>query len=300
MGMTVTNLGPTTTTQSGTCKQINSIVEIISSYDLYIVDLWGVIHDGITIFPHVHDTLKELKRHNKRVLLITNNPRLSHDNIYNLEKLGLMPTEYDRLISAGEKAFHLFTTGQIFGDLERPIKAYVFDFDHPTPWVEQAQIERVYNIDEAQILLGLHIPTTLANVENYHLLLKKALSNKIPFVCCNPDVYVCQNNQKVIRVGALAIKYENMGGPVIFIGKPYPTIYEDILRDSEGVSIPKAKALIIGDSLSTDIRGAYNIGIDSLLITSGNHAHDFASPSQGENLFKNIPFIPKYTCPHFY
>ncbi len=300
MGMTVTNLEPTTNSQKSSFIPIRSVRDIMSQYDLYIVDLWGVIYDGLSLFPHAQLILKELKKQQKEVVLITNNSRRSTESIHTLEKMGLDPTYYDRLISAGEKAFHLFTTGQIFGDLPRPIRAYVFDFDDPTPWVEEAQIERVYNISDAQLILGLHIPTTLSSVDNYHLLLNKALKLKLPFVCCNPDLFVTQNNRKIIRVGSLGLRYENMGGPVIFIGKPYPTIYEDVFKESNGASIPPSRTLIIGDSLTTDIRGAHNIGVDSLLITSGYHAVEFASPLQGEKIFENVPYVPKYICPHFY
>ena len=92
-------------------------------------------------------------------------------------------------------------------------------------------------------------------------------------ICANPDLEVIRGKKREICAGSLAQRYEELGGKVKYFGKPYKEIYEKSLKL---LKIKKNnKILALGDSLRTDIAGANNFGIDSLLITSGIHQKKF-------------------------
>ena len=106
----------------------------------------------------------------------------------------------------------------------------------------------------------------------YEDMLQQGLIQKLPFVCANRDKLVRANNQNFLCAGAVADHYEKMGGHAFFHGKPDTSLYEEALATIPASSIvPKSRMIMIGDSLTTDIQGAINFGIDSLLIGSGIH-----------------------------
>ena len=66
----------------------------------------------------------------------------------------------------------------------------------------------------------------------------------------------------------IATIFENLGGMVVYYGKPYPEIYNFCVKKNETV-------LAIGDNIRTDIRGANKMRFDSLFITGGIHKKEF-------------------------
>jgi ribonucleotide monophosphatase NagD (HAD superfamily) len=91
-------------------------------------------------------------------------------------------------------------------------------------------------------------------------------------ICANPDHEVIRGERRLICAGALAARYEELGGTVRYYGKPYPEVYR---RCFELLGIKdRARILAVGDSLRTDIAGADGAGIDSVLVTGGLHAEE--------------------------
>ena len=78
---------------------------LAARYDGFILDLWGVIHDGITAYPGVTDTLQRLKDRGKHVLLLSNAPRRVSEIVAAMEKMGVPRALYDDFISSGEAAY---------------------------------------------------------------------------------------------------------------------------------------------------------------------------------------------------
>ena len=74
--------------------------------------------------------------------------------------------------------------------------------------------------------------------------------------------------------------YRELGGEVIFYGKPHRPIYDQALAKAaaaRGAAAPARRTLAIGDSLRTDIAGARALGIDALFVSGGIHAGEFGS-----------------------
>ena len=58
-------------------KLIKGLSQIQSKYDTFFIDLWGVIHNGIQLYPGAINVLENLNKLNKRFVLISNAPRPS-------------------------------------------------------------------------------------------------------------------------------------------------------------------------------------------------------------------------------
>ena len=56
-------------------KLIKGLSEIQSKYDAFFIDLWGVVHNGIQLYPSAIDVLKNLNQLDKRFVLLSNAPR---------------------------------------------------------------------------------------------------------------------------------------------------------------------------------------------------------------------------------
>ncbi len=86
--------------------------------------------------------------------------------------------------------------------------------------------------------------------------------------------------KKSLCAGALAKKFEELGGQVIYFGKPYKSIYYSALKKLNLLKIfeeKKINLIAIGDNLKTDIKGANSLNIDSIFITNGLYKNFFQS-----------------------
>lgn len=282
-------------TEMTVVQNIQKLREIADDYDVFIIDLWGVIHDGITIFPPTLEVLEKLKHAKKYVYLMTNNPKSTQENVTKLAGMGLMPELYTGLISAGQEGIEMFLSKIFLPDHQRPLKALVVEEGFICNWTELVEIERVESPLQADFILGFHIHEKNMDMTVYKPLLTQAIHHKLPFLCVNPDLYASRNNEQFARVGLLAKTYEEMGGTVFYAGKPSPSIYKNIIEKHTHKRI-----LMIGDSLVTDIKGANKMGFDGLLISSGNHKEDLSGLSIQElpTFFHQQGIVPDYLSPH--
>ena len=111
--------------------------------------------------------------------------------------------------------------------------------------------------------------------DDYIELLGEARNLGLPLVCANPDVKAKRGNKIIYCGGALAKTYEDMGGEVIYAGKPHTPIYRlsrAWLEEVTGYVPPSDRILAIGDNIFTDLRGAQNEGYDCLFVADGLYA----------------------------
>ena len=59
---------------------------IIENYDLFFIDLWGVVHNGIKLHEEAIDVLDKISKGNKNYILLTNAPRPNNNVKLFLEK----------------------------------------------------------------------------------------------------------------------------------------------------------------------------------------------------------------------
>ena len=254
---------------------IRSIHEVMDRYDHFIVDIWGVLHDGRKPFPFVNETLQELKSQQKSVVLLTNAPQRAHHIYKQLETLGVDTANIDSIVSSGENAYESFmnANGGALENQSSPKNQLqnCFAFESSfliNEFISDCQLTRVGRLEEAAFILAIHPPHIHThNQSDFNDQFAIAIENKIPMVCVNPDVGVISNGEFVPCAGHFARFFSDLGGVVYYHGKPYKPVYEAAMK-----AIPeakKSKTLAIGDSLATDIAGATHFGLDSLLVLSG-------------------------------
>lgn len=273
--------------------ELSGLSDIVADYDVFIIDLWGVIYNGKKVFETAYDCLVRLKELKKTVYLITNSPKSRDQAMHSLKVLGLQRDLYDDLITAGQKALELFEMRVIEPEKPRPLRTYFIDYGKLCTWSDQAGLISVDEIQEAELILAIHMNEDLFIPDPYIPTFRKAIDRDLLFVCANPDKFIMEYDIKRSRVGILADLYRAMGGRVMEIGKPHPIMFEDVLTHN-----PDKKTLLIGDSLVTDITAAQHIGVDSLLIEKGYHHEEFFSVEEVRKgaVYETYGVAPTYVC----
>ncbi len=239
----------------------NGFRSIVNNYDLFFIDIWGVIHNGINLFDEAVNTLENLKKLNKEYVLLTNAPRPNFSVVNFLKKMGLDEKHCSRVYASGQAALMF---------LKKKYKNNKFfhigpprDFDLFLSFKEN----KVNNLNNCEFILctGL-FDENMDNLDYYKDLLKHKINLKM--ICTNPDLVVDKGNRTEFCAGTVAKIFEDLGGKVDYFGKPYPLIYE------LSAELKNKKVLCIGDNINTDIKGANNQNFSSLFISSGIHKNE--------------------------
>jgi len=251
---------------------VGGLGDILLAYDGLILDLWGVVHDGSQPYPGVIDALERLKQAGKPVVLLSNAPRRIAPTAARLTEIGIPAALYRAIHSSGEEVFqHLQRRDEPFyRALGR--RCYFIGPERDLSLIDGLEIERVEAVEEAQFILNTGPWGWDETTEKYEPVLQAGRARDLPMVCANPDLVVIHRGRRVICAGALAQRYEALGGRVRWHGKPYPSVY-DVCLALLGIG-ERRRILAIGDSLRTDIAGARAAGIDSVWIVGGIHAEE--------------------------
>ena len=241
-------------------KLINGLSQIQSKYDVFFIDLWGVVHNGIQVYPGAIDVLQNLNKLNKRFVLISNAPRPSKS-----VKKYLLNLKMDKIFLK-----NIFTSGEAaLKTLEKNI--YGEKFYHLGPKRDKDLIadfqKNKTNLDKCEFILCTGLFEEQENSLNYYKNLLKKYT-KLKMICTNPDLIVYRGLRSEYCAGSVAAIFRELGGKVIYFGKPYPEIYNFCIKKNETI-------LAIGDNIRTDIKGANNMKFDSLFITNGIHKDEF-------------------------
>lgn len=277
-------------------KQIKSLGEISDNYELFIIDIYGVIHDGTDLYKDVLDTIKFLKLHNKKIVFLSNAPRRSERTIKVLDNLGITEEHYDYLLTSGEFAYYYF-------EEQDKLKYYYLGPEQDKHLLQGTAHELVNNPKDADIAVVTGL-TPEQKVEDVLPEIKAIKEANLEMHCINPDIFVIKkNNKSHFCAGAVAEKYKELGGNVVYYGKPYQNIYDEVIAEFD---YKKSQILCIGDGLHTDIKGANQNGLDSLLITSGMHINELgitigeeANINKLSDLCKNYSATPNFVASLF-
>ena len=243
---------------------------LANSYDGFILDLWGVIHDGVRPYEGAADCLARLQAAGKRCVLLSNAPRRAAAAEAMLADMGLTPTLYNGLLTSGE-AVHLALrdrTDPWFAALGHRVWHLGPERDRNV--MEGLGLEQVGSPAKAGFVLntGPDDHKGPQDVEAFEDVLTQCARRGLPMICANPDLEVIRGGVRVICAGALAARYEQMGGAVRSLGKPDPAIYGPVMAM---LGTESHRTLAVGDSLRTDIAGAAAAGVDSCWVLGGIH-----------------------------
>lgn len=245
----------------------------VGQYEAFILDLWGVIHDGHSAFPHSRETMRHLKEAGRTLLLLSNAPRRSHTLVTQMEKFGIPRDLYDMVMSSGEAVNEALRTRTDADFAALGEKCYHLGPERDRSVFEDVDVGLV-SIAEAEFVVNTGPCDLTETVADYEDTLKACADRGLPMVCANPDMKVIREGKVVTCAGALAARYAEMGCQVILRGKPDPVIY---LRCVEMMGANPFRTAVIGDALETDMAGATAAGLTGIWVTGGIHAQELDS-----------------------
>jgi HAD superfamily hydrolase (TIGR01459 family) len=243
------------------------LAAVAPDYDGFIIDLWGTVHDGVEAYAAAIDVLSRLRAQGAPVCLLSNAARSTTAIAGKLAGMGIDRDCYDHLVSSGQATIEA---------LRRPESArgapgetyYFIGPDDGEPLLHGLGYIGVEDPDAAAFVLNTGA-TPGTDLAHYERALRACARRRLPMICSNPDLYVRIGGRHVMCAGAIARRYEALGGKVRYYGKPDPAIYRDCL---ERMKRPANAVLAIGDGLETDIAGARGAGMDSVFVLGGLHA----------------------------
>ena len=269
---------------------IERLRDRVDGVEVILSDIWGVVHNGLESFPEACEALHTYRQRGGTVILITNAPRPADSVQRQLRKLGVADEIYDAIVSSGDLTRH-------------------FVADHPGKkmfWLGPERDSSIYRgldaviapLEQADYIVctGLFDDET-ESAEDYRAMMLQARERNLPLVCANPDIVVERGDRLIYCAGAIAELYRELGGEVIFYGKPHRPIYERAMAlaaEQRGKPAEPGRVLAIGDSVRTDLAGAHEFGIDCLFVTRGIHSEEFEGidqldPASVKELFGHPP-----------
>ena len=250
-------------------KELNHLSEIYDAYDTFVIDLWGVMHNGVVLNQKAMNAIEQLQKNLKKIVFLSNAPRPSAKVINFLVNIKMDKKYLSNVMTSGEAAMHAINKNK-----------YGKKFFHLGPPRDTSVFEKVKDnkttIEACDFILCTGLFDDYDNDLNYYKkFLEKYISKKL--ICTNPDLIVHRGNKEEFCAGYIAKIFEDLGGEVIYYGKPYKEIYGMCFSNNE-------KVLAIGDNLRTDIRGANNLNKDCLFISEGVHRSEFNNDNELKEL----------------
>jgi HAD superfamily hydrolase (TIGR01459 family) len=260
---------------------LDSISPFARRYDAWLADIWGVMHNGLKPFPNAVEACQVFREGGGTVILISNAPRPRETVAEQLRQVGVPDDCWDGIATSGDVTRTL--VGQYAGS-----GVYHLGPERDLPIFDNLGV-RLSGLDDAAAVIcsGLCEDET-ETPDDYAALLADMRARGLPMICANPDIMVERGDRLVYCAGALADSYAQIGGEVIYAGKPYAPIYDlafDLVREIRGTALPRHRIVAIGDGIRTDIAGAAAQEIDSVFVASAVHlGGDARSPLSASTL----------------
>jgi HAD superfamily hydrolase (TIGR01459 family) len=282
----------------------SGLADLASRYRGFVVDQWGVLHDGARPYADALDCLARLRAAGKRVVLLSNSGKRTAVNRARLAEIGIDAGLYDAVVTSGEATWQALAgrTEPFFAALGRRCILWSRYGDRSV--VEDLPLEVVERVEDAEFLLLAGVEDD-ARLEDFGAQLEAAAARRLPMVCANPDIVaVLPDGHFGMGPGVLAHHYEQRGGAVGYVGKPHHPIYQ-VCLEALGHP-PRTEVLTVGDSMAHDVAGGVAMELDTALIMSGIHGRVFdkargaaANRAALEELARAYGVLPRWVLPSF-
>ena len=251
-------------------EHLPGFAPLAERYDGFILDLWGVIHDGVNAFPHAVDTLRRLRETGKRTLLLSNVPRPNDAVQTMMRRMGIEDGLYTDIMTSGEAVRRSLISPPDLWWAQLGQRMYHLGPERDRPVYDGLPFAVVGRPSEADFVLNTgpddrRNPSDLGAFEDD---LRDCAAHGLKMICANPDLVVIRGGVRVLCAGSLAVRYRELGGDVRSLGKPEPAVYQPVLQQ---MGLPPDRVLAVGDSLHTDIAGAAGVGIAACWVLDGIH-----------------------------
>jgi HAD superfamily hydrolase (TIGR01459 family) len=278
-------------------RALPDVASLAALFDGFILDQWGVLHDGTRPYPGAADCLQRLHGAGKRIVVLSNSSKREAESLAALAAMGFDTACIDRFVSAGEEARRAMQ--------QKPPgkRCYAFTRGGDRSLLEGIGLDFVDGVDDAEFLavIGSDSPRRLAAA--YEDELRAGVARALVMVCANPDTARFTPNGLTEAQGVLAQRYEALGGRVLYYGKPHAPIYHACL---EALGCPLEKVIAIGDSVDHDVLGASRVGVRSALIPGGVHAGtlgvawgELPAAAKWQSFAASAPARPDYLLARF-
>jgi HAD superfamily hydrolase (TIGR01459 family) len=253
-------------------RKLTGFGPILDEADAFLLDQFGTLHDGATLYPGVADGMAALRAAGKRLIILSNSGKRSGPNIARLSRIGLPPDRYDGFLSSGEVAWQLLAE-RTHPALAGARRCLVLSRGSEAEALTGLDLERTEDSATADLVLLLGSEADRIGLDAYRDRLAPAARRGVLCLCGNPDrAMVLADGGLAPAAGRIAELYAEMGGPVLWIGKPGAVIYEAafaMLRPMLGGLVDLPRVWAVGDSIEHDVAGAAAQGCRSLLVMTG-------------------------------
>jgi len=267
-------------------KFCEGISDISDSYSGFIIDQWGVLHDGDKPYEGVVECLKELRARKKFIIILSNSGKRADANKERMKKIGIGPSLYDVILTSGEMTWQGLDAqdDEIFSGLGK--KCYLISRGGDRTIVDGLEMDVVDDIKDASFLLISGADSPDKSLEDYEPVLREASRMRLKAICANPDSRGVMGSMNVMGPGTLARRYQDFGGVVRYIGKPHQPIFQRCIKILQDKEIYPGQTIMIGDAMAHDILGSSLVNIDSCLVKGGLHNNLFSKAQTAADVDK--------------
>ncbi|HQT79862.1 MAG TPA: TIGR01459 family HAD-type hydrolase [Rhodopila sp.] len=285
-------------------QHLSGFAPLADRYQGFVLDLWGVIHDGVNAFPHAIECLQRLREAGKRTLLLSNVPRPSAPVQAMMRRMGVEDALYTGILTSGEAVRNALRQPPDLWWAELGTRVFHLGPERDRPVLEGLALTVAHSPAEADFILntGPDDHRNPSEMSEFEPVLVECARYRLRMVCANPDLEVIRGGVRVLCAGALAVRYAELGGEVRSLGKPDPAIYQPVL---EQLGLPPDQVLAVGDSLRTDIAGAASVDLAACWVLDGVHGSTLRDPrgdfdlARAETLAQEVGLAPIATLPRF-
>lgn len=259
----------------GKTKFCTGMSEISDTYMGFILDQWGVLHNGEKPYEGVVDCLKELKARKKHIIILSNSGKRAEDNKISLKKMGIGPSLYDLIVTSGEmtwQGIHEQSDG-FFKGLGK--SCYVINRGGDVEILEGTGVKVSTDIEKANFILITGVDVPKKTLADYEPILRAGVRRGLKALCANPDTKTMLGLGFMMGPGQIARRYEDFGGVVHYIGKPHQPIFQHCVRLMQQKEIYAGQIVVVGDTMAHDIMGGCIAGLDTCLVKGGLHSGTF-------------------------
>jgi len=270
-----------------------SIAPLAPSYDAWLCDVWGVMHNGIEAFASAVEACRRFRDRGGTVLLLSNAPRPASAVAVQIDRYGVPRDAYDGILTSGD------LTRKLIGERAH-LRLFHLGPERDKPLFDGLDLKFVGPENADLVICSGLLNDDVETPADYTSMLEPLARRGVPMICANPDLNVERGSRIVYCAGSLAAEYERLGGSVTYAGKPHRPIYDmafEKLAELRGEPVARERVLAVGDGLRTDIRGAANAGIDSVFIASAIHVTGELDAVTVEQLFSGCETRPVAALP---
>lgn len=248
-------------------RTVEGLSALADEFDEFLIDQFGVLHDGLSPYQGASESLATLKRLGKNVVLLSNSGKRVDANIARLADLGFERTLFDHVVTSGEVAWQGIVDGTFGPPFSSGKRMFLIGHENYDYGFESIGIKLVADPVASDFIMIAASRAPKMSLDQYGSMLAAAAASGIPALCCNPDRLMLTSEGLQPSAGEIAIHYERLGGQVVFVGKPYGAMYAFARRQVR--SRDAVRSLAIGDSIEHDIRGGHRAGLETALVLTG-------------------------------